>query len=182
MGAFSRLRYVMAANANALLERAENPEKLLRALLRDMEEAEHALRRDMDQLARAELALQARRKRLPAVDQSMDQAADAETLQRVAAQQRALDEEQAVIEDQLRRLEQDRRTLAAKMTEARQLLQPGGQVKQVADKARHMPRSRRKLHRVLDRFDAFEHRLDHLESRVEVYDLDGQPELLTKSS
>jgi phage shock protein A len=39
MGSFSRLRYVIAANVNSLLEKAENPEKLLRALIHYTEDA-----------------------------------------------------------------------------------------------------------------------------------------------
>ena len=50
MGAFSRLRYVIAANVNALIEKAEDPEKLLRALIREMEDAS-----DEARLASAEL-------------------------------------------------------------------------------------------------------------------------------
>jgi len=53
MGTFSRLRYVIAANANALIEKAEDPEKLLRALIREMEDAGEEAR-----LASAELLAQ----------------------------------------------------------------------------------------------------------------------------
>ena len=44
MGTFSRLRYVIAANVNALIEKAEDPEKLLRALIREMEDASEEAR------------------------------------------------------------------------------------------------------------------------------------------
>ena len=44
MSTFSRLRYVVAANVNALIEKAEDPEKLLRALIREMEDASEEAR------------------------------------------------------------------------------------------------------------------------------------------
>ena len=44
MGTFSLLLYVIAANVNALIEKAEDPEKLLRALIREMEDASEEAR------------------------------------------------------------------------------------------------------------------------------------------
>ena len=64
MGTFSRLRYVIAANVNSLLEKAEDPEKLLRALIREMEDASEDARiacadllAEEQRLARAEARL-----------------------------------------------------------------------------------------------------------------------------
>src|SRR5210317_2055546 len=62
MGAFSRLRYVIAANVNALIEKAEDPEKLLRALIREMEDASEEARMACAEL----LAEQQRQVRLEA--------------------------------------------------------------------------------------------------------------------
>ena len=39
MGTISRFRHVVSANVNAMLERAEDPQKMLSALVREMEDA-----------------------------------------------------------------------------------------------------------------------------------------------
>jgi phage shock protein A len=62
MSTFSRLRYVVAANVNALIEKAEDPEKLLRALIREMEDASEEARMACAEL----LAEQQRQARLEA--------------------------------------------------------------------------------------------------------------------
>src|SRR5947209_8420633 len=63
MGIFSRISDVLTANMNALLDRAENPERLLEQMIREMEQthawarrhaaaaiaAESSLRRDRDE-------------------------------------------------------------------------------------------------------------------------------------
>ena len=66
MGAFSRIRYVIAANVNSLIEKAEDPEKLLRALIREMEDASEEAR-----AACAELL--AEQQRLARLETQLDQ-------------------------------------------------------------------------------------------------------------
>ena len=58
MGIFSRLTEIINANINSVLEKAEDPEKLLRALIREMEDASEEAR-----MACAELL--AEQQRLP---------------------------------------------------------------------------------------------------------------------
>src|SRR5690554_3509117 len=72
MGSFSRLRYVIAANVNSLLEKAEDPEKLLKALIRDMEDAA-----DDTRLASADLL--AEQKHLVRMTERFEQEANAWT-------------------------------------------------------------------------------------------------------
>ncbi len=69
MGAFSRIRYVIAANVNSLIEKAEDPEKLLRALIREMEDASEEAR-----MACAELL--AEQQRLQRLETRLDKDGD----------------------------------------------------------------------------------------------------------
>ena len=136
MGAFSRLRYVIAANVNALLEKAEDPEKLLRALIREMEDASEEAR-----VACAELmAEQQRLSRLEAqLTDELDQwqgraekavAEDRDDLARAALKAKAglaSRHQSAVVErdrldERIRQMEGDMQTLKTKLADAKRRL------------------------------------------------------------
>ena len=190
MGTFTRMRYVIAANVNALLEKAEDPEKLLRALIREMEDAaDEARLASADLLAEqkhyqrlgeqlAAEAAQWRSRAETAVTEERDDlaraalAAAAETESREAEARR---HEQQLVE-RLTLLEQDMRTLKQKRGEATHKLKalqhqpargPGNST------VRPASRSELRVERALGRFDRLQTQVENLEARVQSYDIGG---------
>lgn len=190
MGAFSRMRYVIAANMNALIERAEDPEKLLRALIREMEDASEDAR-----LAGADLmaeqqhtermierledeAAEWSRRAERAVAQERDELARTALKARaeVDAQVRAAQSEHAALGERVKQLEEDMATLKAKLNEARQRLK----ALQAQDRppAHAIPepklgRHERRLRQAMGRFDRLQAQVDRLEARVKSYEVGG---------
>ena len=171
MGAFSRLRYVIAANVNALLEKAEDPEKLLRALIREMEDASEEAR-----LASADLlAEQQRLERLESQLESeagrwRERAENAvvkhrDDLARVALKAHAeiddrlkatVDERERMAE-RIKQMEQDMLTLKSKLAEAKTRLKGmrAEGVREGVNVATAPPATpgERKMRRAMERFD-----------------------------
>ena len=191
MGTFSRLRYVIAANVNALIEKAEDPEKLLRALIREMEDASEEAR-----LACADLlAEQQRLQRLEVrLDEDTDEwqrraeqavAQDRDDLARTALKARAelsgqLDaarDEQKRLAERVEQMEQDMATLKVKLAEAKTRLkgmQKGKSPRQVNAEAREkLSPGERKIRRAMERFDHLQAQVDNLEARVRSYEVGG---------
>ena len=191
MGTFSRLRYVIAANVNALIEKAEDPEKLLRALSREMEDASEEAR-----LACADLlAEQQRLQRLEVrLDEDTDEwqrraeqavAQDRDDLARTALKARAelsgqLDaarDEQKRLAERVEQMEQDMATLKVKLAEAKTRLkgmQKGKSPRQVNAEAREkLSPGERKIRRAMERFDHLQAQVDNLEARVRSYEVGG---------
>ncbi|NIQ98868.1 MAG: phage shock protein A, partial [Gemmatimonadales bacterium] len=50
MGIFRRVSDILTANVNDLLDRAENPEKMIKQVIREMEEAVQGARRNVAQV------------------------------------------------------------------------------------------------------------------------------------
>jgi phage shock protein A len=195
MGTFSRLRYVVAANVNALIEKAEDPEKLLRALIREMEDAGDEARaasaellaeqRRLDRLQAGltdELALWQRR-----AEDAV--AADRDDLARVAlkarveieAQHMAATDERNRVTGRVAQMEQDMATLKSKLAEAKTRLKgmysgkaprPGAPAAAGRNTPGERP-SEHKARRAIERFDRLQSQVDNLEARVRSYDVGG---------
>jgi len=191
MGTFSRLRYVVAANVNALLEKAEDPEKLLRALIREMQDASEEARlasaellAEQQRLARQEADLGAEsgqweQRAEKAVAEQRDDLARAALKARaeIEAQRRAVGREQEQLAGRIDQLEKDMATLKAKLAESQARLKsmqrgPSPAGGKGGASVRSSP-GERKMRRALDRFDRLQAQVDSLEARVRSYEVGG---------
>jgi phage shock protein A len=190
MGTFSRLRYVVAANVNALLEKAEDPEKLLRALIREMEDASEEARlasadllAEQQRTARLESELEAesgqwRDRAENAVVQGRDDLARVALKARaeVDARHKAVVEEQSRLAERITQMEQDMLTLKSKLAEAKARLKSMRAEAPNAGKAapvEHSTPGERKMRRAMQRFDHLQAQVDNLEARVRSYEVGG---------
>jgi phage shock protein A len=193
MGIFSRFTDIVNSNINAILDKAEDPEKLVRLMIQEMEDTLVEVRstaaraiadrkeitrslNSLDQEARewqakAELALDKER-------EDLAKAALAEKA-RVTAVAESLRNQQTAVGDGLDKLSDDIVRLEEKLVDAK--------TRQQAIFARHQTATKRlevrkRLHNyriddALIRFDQFERRIDDLEAHAESYDLGGKKDL-----
>jgi len=193
MGIFSRFTDIVNSNINAILDKAEDPEKIVRLMIQEMEDTlvevrsaaaraiadrkeltrklEAYLREAEDWQAKAELAL----------DKNRDDLAKAALAEKARAGKSAaaLESQQQAVSEGLEKLNGDIASLEAKLADAKS--------RQQALLARHQTASKRlevrkRLHdyRIDDalvRFEQFERRMDDIEGHVESYDLGGKRDL-----
>jgi phage shock protein A len=193
MGIFSRLSDIVNSNLNALLDRAEDPEKLIRLVIQEMEDTLVEVRSSAARTIADKKEINRRLARLADAQAEWDRKAalalrkDREDLAKVALLEKArlaetaaaLEEELEILNDALARGDADIAKLEAKLTEAK--------TKQKALAARYNTTNdrlkvRRKLYdprvdEAFARFEQVERRLDDVEGRVEAYDL-GQKKTL----
>ena len=193
MGIFSRFSDIVNSNINAILDKAEDPEKLVRLMIQEMEDTlvevrsaaaraiadkkeiarqlEGLEREARDWQSKAELALDKNR-------EDLAKAALAER-SRITQAATALEQQQKAVAEGLDKLSADIVRLEEKLADAKQ--------RQRAILARHQTAQRRlevrkRLHdyRIDDalvRFDHFERRMNDLEAHVESYDIGGKKDL-----
>jgi phage shock protein A len=187
MGIFTRFSDIVNSNINAILDKAEDPEKIVRLMIQEMEdtlvevrsaaarsiadkkdlnrkiEALEDERRDWDD--KAELAMRKGR-------EDLAKAALVEK-SRVVAAVDVLKEDYVAVDEGLTKLNEDIARLEAKLDDAK--------ARQKALLARHKTANsrlaaRKKIHdyKIDDamlRFEAYTRRIDDVEGRVEAYDL-----------
>jgi phage shock protein A len=175
MGAFSRLRYVIAANVNSLIEKAEDPEKLLRALIREMEDASE----DARQACAAEELDQWQGRAEKAVAENRDDLARAALRAKAELTRRhaSVVEEQESVRTRVKQMEEDMLTLKTKLAESKSKLkglEAGKTPGAVSAPAREkLSPGERKIRRAMGRFDRLQAQVDNLEARVRSYEVGG---------
>ena len=187
MTIFSRITDIINANISALLERAEDPEKMIRLMIQEMEDTLVEVRSQSVRAIADKREIERRIERLDTSGQEWeDKAALAlgkgrEELARSALvvkrkiedQTVLLREELALIEESLARQNADLAKLQAKIDEAKARK---SSIELRMSTAKDRVRVRRALHddRVegaLNRYGALERRIDELEAGAEVYDM-----------
>ena len=192
MGIFSRATEIINSNINALLDKAENPEKMVRLIIQEMEETLVEVRTtsaraiaDKKTLSRRQRALEKdsaewERKAELAIRKDRDDLARGALAERarVEAAAEALAKESAALDETLAKLNGDMETLQAKLKDAK-ARQNAIVVRGRAARSRLDIRRQLSDHSVDDamlRFEQYESKIDDLEGQVESYDV-GQKTL-----
>jgi len=193
MGIFSRFSDIVNSNINSILDKAEDPEKIVRLMIQEMEETLVEVRSaaaraiaDKKELTRTLTSLEREAKDWEskaelAVDKGRDDLAKAALAEksRVLASMKSLESEHATISDGLAKLNEDIGRLEEKLADAK--------ARRNAILSRHQTAAKRlevrkRLHdyRIDDafvRFEQFERRMENFEAHVESYDLGSKKNL-----
>ncbi|HET6655593.1 MAG TPA: phage shock protein PspA [Gammaproteobacteria bacterium] len=187
MGVFSRMSDIINSNINAMLDKAEDPEKVVRLIIQEMEdtlvEVRSAAARaiaDRKELERR-VGMAARecdewqRKAELAVNKGRDDLAKAALAERkrVGAALDVLKEQHKEVELGLEKLNDDIAALQAKLADAK-TRQKSLEMRHNTAAHRLQVRSRihdERINDALGRFEYYERKMEHMEGKVEAYDL-----------
>lgn len=192
MTIFTRMSDIINSNINALLDKAEDPEKMVRLIIQEMEEALVEVRStsaraiaDRKELERRQAWLAAEateweRKAEVAVNKGRDDLAKGALVERNKAKEVAdsLSEELQLIDQTLFKLNEDVGALQAKIKDAK-ARQNAIVMRGKAAVTRLGVRRQLNDHNVDDamqRFELYERKMDDLEGQIEAYDM-GQKTL-----
>ena len=194
MGIFSRTRDIIAANVTDLLDRAEDPSKMIRMIILEMEETLVEVRAaaartiaDQKEMRRHIMRLEGLQsswteKAELALSKNREDLAKAALVERQKAGDMAgqLNVQIAVLEDALSASEADIAKLQTKLREARarqSSLMTRMESAQTRLRAREMYAGE-KVNDAFSRFDMLERRVDFAEGRVDAMALGSQPKSL----
>ena len=198
MGIFSRMTDIINSNINSMLDQAEDPEKMIRLIIQEMEDTLVEVRSSSARVL-ADRKAAARR-----LEQVRDEARNWEDKARLAVsknredlaraalqEKRAIEEEVAIVtaeleatDEHIAQLNDEVAKLQQKLTDARAkqkaMLMRSQTVESRIKVKRQMQRDA--LDNAFTRFEYFERRMDNLESQLESMDLgrDVAPDLATE--
>ena len=189
MSVFKRFSDIVNSNLNAMLEKTENPQKLLDYIVVEMEDTMAAARTDAVSILTDKKSFQREIKDLEkmqkrwqekaelAIDKGKDHLAKSALIEKRRCEKRVSHCEQALeeLEQVMETLETDLETLQLKLNEAlkkQQELSPKKSTQKPASAPIYQGfRSRNRIGETLQKLERFERKLNRLEAEVESYDL-----------
>lgn len=187
MGTVTRFKSVVSANVNNMLEKAEDPEKLLRVVVRDMEDTlaeargvaaqclteKKRVARRIEWLEMRELDWE--RKAEMAVDKEREDLAKRALSERVRLgdEIKALRKESEALDERVHKVDDDISKLQVRLAGARKRHRELVQRQKIIEKVRQErpDQGSERITDVLGKFEELEIKMDQIESRIEAYDL-----------
>lgn len=187
MGIFSRFTDIVNSNINAILDKAEDPEKMVRLIIQEMEDTLVEVRSTSAKTIAEKKELSRRVDRLNAQENEWQTKAelalskDREDLARAAlVEKKKATETVTAAENELNHVEEHISKLQTEVTTLQEKLADAKARQKAIVLRQRSAESRLEVKRTLDsskvddalsRFDRFETKIDGLESQIEAYDL-----------
>jgi phage shock protein A len=187
MGIFSRLTDIVNANISALLDRAEDPEKMIKLMIQEMEDTlvevrssavrtiteKKEIQRRLEQIAAAEADWS--EKAEFAISKGRDDLAKGALLakRKLAETAKQIESELKLVEEAMARHDEDLARLQSKLGEAK-AKEKALAIRLTTAKKRVMMRhsyAGGRVDEAMSRFEALHRRIDELEGRAEVFDM-----------
>ena len=197
MGIFSRTRDIVAANFNDMLDKADDPSKMIRMIILEMEETLVEVRASAARTIADQKEMHRHTVKLDRLQADWGEKAelalskDREDLARAALVERKkaadmadqLKQEIAVLDDALRAYEQDIQKLQNRLREARsRQTQIAARLESAENRVKlRTLMSTERTDEALSRFDQMERRVDYAEGRAEALGIDNKPGQLSLS-
>lgn len=187
MGMFSRINDIVQANINAMLDKAEDPEKIIRLIIQEMEETlvevrtdaaryiaqQKTLARHIDSAAKEVEGWQ--QKAQIAMNNDKETLAKAALIekQKYVAKLASLEDQQAHLSETIEKIQGDTGRLSSKLAEAKAKQKTLVQRKSAAHTRLKVKQANHesKIDDAMARFENYEQRIDHLEAQVDAYDI-----------
>ena len=193
MGIFSRMADIVNSNLNSLLDHAEDPAKMIRLIIQEMEETLVEVRSTSARIIADKKTVQRKLEQMQVQAQSWEEKAvlalskNREDLARAALQEQAnlneealhLEVELGAADEHLTQLSQEISQLQSKLNDAK-AKQKALLVREktVQDRIRvKQQNNRNALDSAFAKFDKFERRMDNLEGQLEAMDLGNDGDL-----